>query len=320
MPRQIENSVLFLRAMGFAILAVCGLATTVSAQSCQIPPKLAQLSDTLLGFPEQDGPISVRRASHLSALLSEIDDQYLVVQLRQNGLQSLSMIVADLVNEADRVASDAEISDARRMKRLLYDFNQQALIACADSDGTIFQNIQDEREGGIFSKGEIDWRAVDRILSENRAVSMGVLLGLIGLFVGVLVLVDSTYRLLMAMLYNRKACRIPVVLRLGTDSVSAVATTLGRGGCRIMPDEPVMFDTHLTKLRQSVVVLDFGEQMIEARISAIYEDVSDFRFVHNITLGMQKDLLRQSTISPFYVKKARRGRVTPSASQPEDAV
>ncbi len=282
------------------------LVTEASAQSCQLPSKLSQLSDILITYPDDNGPISVRRAVQLSDMLDGMDDQDLVVQLRENGLQSLSMTVADLMSVAERIAGAAEIRDARRLKSLLRDLNQQALIACADSGNEIFQNIQQEREGGLLSAGKVDWQAVNRLLAKDRALSLGVLVVLIAIVIGVLYLVDSTYRLAMAMLYNRKACRIPVTLRLGTDRLSVVVTTLGRGGCRIVPDEPVMFDTYLAKLRQTSNVFDFDGTLIEAQVSAIYEDVSDFRFLYPIPLRMQKALLEQSTISPFYIKKNRR--------------
>ncbi len=289
-----------------ALVFLWAIAFQAAAQSCQMPPKLAHLSDVLVSYLDSDGPISVQRSVQLGDILDSIDDQHLIAQLRENGLQSLSMAVADLVSEAEKIAATAEIRNTPRLKGMLRDLNQQALIACADSDGKIFQDIQQEREGGILSTGEIDWEAVNRVLAKDRTLSMGIVVVLVGIVIGVLYLFDTVYRMAMAMLYNRKACRIPVTLRLGIDRIPAFVTTLGRGGCRIMPEEPVMFDTHLVKLRQTTTVFDFDGKLIKAQVSAIYEDVSDFRFEYKIPLRLQKELLALSTISPFYVKKNRR--------------
>ncbi|WP_299933554.1 hypothetical protein [uncultured Pelagimonas sp.] len=290
----------------FALVFSWVIVSQVSAQSCQMPSKLSHLSDVLVSYLEFEGPISAQRALQLGQIVDNIDDQHLVVQLRENGLQSLSMVVADLISEAERIATAAEIQDSRRLKGMLHNLNQQALIACADSDGKIFQNIQQERDGGIIEAGKVDWEAVNRVLAKDRSLSMAILVVLVGIVIGVLYLADTSYRLAMAMLYNRKACRIPVTLRLGMDRIPVFVTTLGRGGCRITPEEPVMFDTHLAKLRQTTTVFDFEGKLIEAQVSAIYEDVSDFRFEYRIPLRLQKELLSLSTISPFYVKKNRR--------------
>lgn len=276
---------------------------TATAQSCVVPAPLARLSASLADLPNEAGPISVRRAAQITALLDDIDDQTLVTQLRENGLKSLSRIVADLTNQADRISSNAEVADVRGLNLLLRDLNQQTLVACAQSGDTVFQQFEQVGIDGVSSFQDLDLQTVNRILTENRTVGMGVLVFLVGGVIGVLLLIDSLYRLLMAMMYNRKACRIPATLRLGTETFQATIITLGRGGCRVHPTDPEVFDDHLAQMRQIPTLFDIDGFVIEANISAIYEEVSDFRFRQNIHLRAQKELLRLSTISPYYVKK-----------------
>lgn len=291
-----------MRSVLGAILGVVCFVNTAQAQSCEMPPRLSRLSAFLISLPNVNGPIPVRTASDLAAQLDELDDQTLVELLRKHGVQSLAITLADIIAEADRIAASATMTDHRRLKRLLYDLNQQSMIACNDSNGLIYQKIQDERAGGTLFSDGVNWEEIDNVLANNPPLALALLASLIGAVVGLLYLIDSSYRLAMALMYNRKACRISAILCLGTDAVPVTITTLGRGGCRILPNEPVMYDQYLGKIRQSGGVFEIGEFMIQANVSAIYKDVSDFRFPFRITLKTQKGLLAQSTISPFYIK------------------
>ncbi|PYG31599.1 hypothetical protein [Pelagimonas varians] len=273
------------------------------AQSCELPSQLSRLVDSLAALPDDEGSISVRTAAQIASLLENIDDQSLVADLRENGLVSLSRLVGDVTNEADRIATSVEVSDARRLNLILRDLNQQTLIACAHAGDAVFEQFEQDSYDGFSSIADLDWQAVNGLLTESKTVGMGVLVTLVGGVVGVLYLIDSGYRMVMALMYNRKACRIPVTLRLGTQTFQATIVTLGRGGCRVHPTDLDEFDDHLAQMRQVPTLFDIDGFVIEANISAIYEDVSDFRFRQNIHLRAQKTLLKLSTISPYYVKK-----------------
>lgn len=292
-----------IRSLAAAAVLVVMALNQALAQSCELPSQLSRLVESLAALPGEEGSISVRKAAQISTLLGNIDDQSLVADLRENGLKSLSRIVGDVTNEADRIATSVEVADARRLNLILRDLNQQALIACAHEGDAVFEQFEQDSYDGFPSFDNLDWHSVNNLLTESKTVGMGVLVTLVGGVVGVLYLIDSGYRMVMALMYNRKACRIPVTLRLGTQTFQATIVTLGRGGCRIHPTDLDEFDTHLAQMRQVPTLFDIDGFVIEANISAIYEDMSDFRFRQNIHLRAQKALLKLSTISPYYVKK-----------------
>lgn len=276
------------------------------AQSCQVPPEMMALARTLATLPADAGEVPTYLAERLSAQMSGLSESSVLRALRDNGLDSVSSLAVDLMAEAERIGRGGDHNPAR-IRGMLSAFEQQSTLACIDSGTSIFQSIQQGRNGGIAAGRGFDWSEIEKRAEEDKLFAAGAVVAAMSIFIGVLMLIDISYRWTMALLYNRKACRIPADLSVGPHVIGGLVITLGKGGCRFHPLDMVTFDAALAELRSGAARISIGGTDMAARCSGIYDTVVDFRFDHPLTLKQQRALLEHSAISPYYIRKSRDG-------------
>lgn len=210
--------------------------------------------------------------------------------------------------EAGAIAGGERQRRPHSLERLLTGLEEQARIACQISQTSLYQKHQQPRQGGLMDdEGEVDWEEVNRKLQEETMLSAGALVAALVIMVSTLCIADVTLRWMMALIWNRKACRIPASLHLMGRKVCGQVMTLGRGGCRFQPMEMRDFNLISDALEAGTPTLHLVDKAMTVRASAFYEEVMDFRFEVPLTLRIQRALLEHSTISPYYVRKSRGG-------------
>lgn len=303
---------LMFRGMRSAVLAVwlavvAGLLPmAATAQTCQVPPDLMGVARTLAALPMDLSDVPSAMSDRLAQQMLSISEAQILNSLKESGLQSISPVAVDVLAEAERLAGGATFQPAR-VSALLRRLDEQSSLACIDSGKSIFQNGQQGRTGGFFVEKGFSWSEVSKRAEEEKLFAAGaVVFAMVG-FISVLVLIDSGFRWIMALLYNRKACRIPADLKVGKKVIEGLVVTLGRGGCRFHPIDTMAFDAALADIRGTVALLLIEDEDFEVRCSGIYDTVTDFRFERSITIKHQRALLVHSTISPYYIRKSRDG-------------
>lgn len=283
-----------------------GLPMAAIAQTCQVPPDLLSVARTLATLPVDVTELPPAMTERLAGQMQSVSERRIVNGLNESGLNSIGPIAVDVLAEAERLANGAAYNSAR-LSALLSDLDQQSTLACVDSGKSIFQRSQQGREGGFFVEKGFSWSEVSKRAEEEKLFAAGaVVVAMIG-FISVLVLIDTGYRWIMALLYNRKACRIPATLKVIDRKIDGLVVTLGKGGCRFHPLNMVAFDEALADLRGRDSTIEIEEFNLTVRCSSIHETVVDFRFERPITIKIQRELLAYSTISPFYIRKSRDG-------------
>ncbi|CUH77151.1 hypothetical protein [Tropicibacter naphthalenivorans] len=283
-----------------------GFAVPVAAQNCQLPPELARLTRVLMPLSQSLGYLTDAQRARISDALSGLSEDDVIADLTENGLQSTSSTVLDILATADIAASDGVMRNPRRLANLLSDLDVQATLACQQADMTFFQKIQSGRLGGFLPGSPSDGLSEPRSQREQM-VTAGNLIMVLAVLIGSFVGVDVLSRWILALVYNRKACRISAELRVGSTVLKGRVITLGKGGFRFYAAKPAAFDEQLPRMRSGKVRLQIGQHDVLAQIATIHEKVTDFRFAQPISLRTQKQMLRLSSISPFYVKKSGDG-------------
>ncbi|SMX35755.1 hypothetical protein [Maliponia aquimaris] len=291
-----------------AVMCVVCLAAPrgVQAQSCQVPADLMSLARTLAALPSEGADVPAVMTDRLAAQMAGLSEARVVRTLHDNGLDSVSTIAVDLMAEAERIGSGGSYNPAR-IRAMLSEFDQQSTLACVETGSAIFQQIQQGRTGGFLSGSGFNWSEVERRAEEDKLFAAGAVVAVMTVFIAVLMLIDTGYRWAMALLYNRKACRIPACLHVGSRRIDGLVLTLGKGGCRFHPLNVVAFDEALSDLRGGEARIEVEDTALSVRCSGIYDTVTDFRFDRPLTLKQQRALLEHSTISPYYIRKSRDG-------------
>jgi hypothetical protein len=279
-----------------------------AAQACQVPPALMSVARTLAALPKDPGNLSPGFAGRLESQMSSLSEVAILRALADGGLDSLASTAVELMAEAERLSTSGASYSPNRVSDLLSAFERQSTLACADSGKSIFQSSQKGRSGGALQdEGPFSWSAIEKRAEEEKLFAAGAVVAAVAGFISVLVLLDAGFRWIMALLYNRRACRITAELRVRDHVIEGLVITLGRGGCRYHPLNMVIFDEALSDLHGGTSMLVIEGKEIQARCSGIYETVTDFRFEKPLTLKQQRALLEHSTISPYYIRRSRDG-------------
>ncbi len=285
-------------------------------QSCTVPEDIRRLTIRLTSVA-QTGLAAPRDRQRLSESLAPLSEQTVLRALQDEGLDQLVPSALALLGEAHRIADGGGPDRLPHLRRQLAEFERVAALPCNADGFALFQRIQELRQGGWrFTDDDGDGSGVAVDLRQDTQVRPTSLIGLLALVILGLYALDFAYRWIMALIYNRKMCRIPAALVCGKQTVSGLVLTLGRGGCRFQPDDMFAFDLMLANLRNARSVLAIHDADLPARVSTIHDDYADFRFEERLPLKRQRDLLARSTISPFYAKKAR-ARSMPPAPETE---
>lgn len=297
------------RASVLAVWSAVGVAflpLTASAQACQVPPELLAVARTLAALPADASDLPPAMTDRLAQQMLSISEAGILSALNESGLNSISPVAVDVLAEAERLANGATFQPAR-LSGLLRQLDEQSTLACVDTGKSIFQSEQQGRSGGFFTEKGVSWSEVSKRAEEEKLFAAGaVVIAMVG-FISMLVLIDIGFRWIMALLYNRKACRIPADLKVGDHVIEGLVITLGRGGCRFHPIDTMAFDAALSDMRGAVAEILIEDQELEVKCSGIYDTVTDFRFERPITVKHQRALLVHSTISPYYIRKSRDG-------------
>jgi hypothetical protein len=297
------------RAVLAAALLLCLLLPSLAAaQSCRVPSQLMTLARGLAALPPQETRMSEVQAARLSAQLRGLSEAALLSDLAENGLDSLAGLAIDVLSEAERLSTAGAVYDPAQMRALLRELDLEATLICASLENGAFQEQQQERAGGLFTEHGVNWQEIERALEQEKATSLVAVVVLVGLIIGTLYTLDTGIRWLFALVYNRKVCRIPAELMVQGQSVTGLVVTLGRGGFRFHPLNTVAFDQVLDTLDCMPAKIDVdGATVLACRMTVLRQTVADFRFDTPLTLRQHRALLQLSTISPFYVRKARDG-------------
>ncbi len=289
------------------MLAVSALVVRASAGACQIPSELLQLARHIA--PGTSGkPLSASEAQRLSEVLDGVSERAMVRTLEENGLVSLVPTMLALVTEANKLATGSGEVKGWYVARLLRNLESESVIACQEATGTGYQPDQQAREGGVLNRDKekpLDWGKIEKTLEQNRPLSLGLLVGSVLAVVGSLFAIDFLVRWIMALVYNRKACRIPASLKRGKVDVHGAVITLGRGGFRFQPDRALDLDLMLEDQDETRVSLLVDDMDMTAVLSRNHGEVADFRFETHLGLAAQKAMLRLSKISPYPIRKSR---------------
>ncbi len=277
-----------------------------AAQSCQVPPDLMAVARTLAALPMDVDELPTAMSDRLGQQMLSISEARILNALRDGRMNSIAPVAVDVLAEAERLASGANYQPAR-LSALLRRLDEQRTLACQDNGKSIYQNGQQGRDGGFFDEKGLNWAEVGKRAEEEKLFAAGAVVVAMAGFISLLVLVDTGYRWMMALLYNRKACRVPADIRVGTWVIEGLVITLGKGGCRFHPLNTLAFDEALMDLRGSLSTLVVEEFEFSVVCGSIHETVVDFRFEKPITIKTQREILEFSTISPFYIRKARDG-------------
>ncbi|MBY6161613.1 hypothetical protein KUV73_12055 [Mameliella alba] len=281
-------------------------AAPVAAQSCQVPPDLMGVARTLAALPRDATVLPPAMVNRLAAQMETVSETAIIRALSGAGIDSVVPIAVDLLAEAERLANGVDYNPAR-LASLLRDLDQQSTLACVDSGKSVFQRLQSGRDGGFFVEKGSSWSELEKRAQEDKLFAAGaVVIAMVG-FISVLVLIDTGYRWIMALLYNRKACRIPADLWINDRVLDGLIVTLGKGGCRFHPLNAPAFDEVLSDLRGGQARIQVEELELGVACSSIHETVVDFRFDKPLTIKAQREILEYSTISPYYIRKTRDG-------------
>ncbi|MBY6119226.1 hypothetical protein [Mameliella alba] len=289
------------------VLSLLASASAVVAQGCQVPGELMGVARTLAVLPADRSDLPPAMTARLGAQLDSLSEARILDALTDSGMDSVAPVAINVLAEAERLANGGQYNPAR-LSALLRDLDQQTTLACVTSGTSIFQRMQSGRDGGVFSKASGAWSEIERRAQEEKLFAAGAVVVLMVGFISLLVLIDTGYRWIMALLYNRKACRIAADLEVGGKLVEGLVITLGKGGCRFHPLSAKAFDAVLPQLRGSGPVrLRIEGEELQVQGSGIHELYTDFLFLRPITLKQQRDLLEHSSISPYHIRKARDG-------------
>ncbi len=224
--------------------------------------------------------------------------------LSEAGQRELQPLALDLLAQGQQLAAEGFVQRPATVQALLSQMDSALIAVCERQQAdTAWMNVAGWLTGD--EDGDGGWLSG---LVNSRSAQAGMLMGALGSFIILLYLTDFAYRQAMALFYNRKMCLIPASIEAGKATVSGHVVTLGRGGFRFEPAAQAGDDA----LRQSVAALhatlDIGGLQFAARPSALTDTYADFRLDEPLSLSNQKMLLSASVISPFYVRKSRRGQ------------
>lgn len=312
-----------LTATWHRLVAVLGLALCVMASSgaraepCQAPGDLVGLVRLMSVLPPNGGAISPAFADRLSTRIGTLSEVSILRALEEHRMQVLSGIALEIMSEAARLSHPGAEFDGRHVRLMLREFDQQATLACQQAENAMTSTP--EELAGVFTEGRVDWDEVDRLLRDNKVVSGGAVVGLLILVIGLLFGADMVVRWAWALVYNRRACRVPATMDVNGTAVPGLVLTLGRGGFRFHPYD--MADLTLAE-GASVVLHVEAAVPLQAELSRLHEAVADFRLTDALSVKGQNDILAQSTISPYFIRKSRDGGeaevitlVVPAASE-----
>ncbi len=290
------------------LLVVWLTALPAFAQSCQVPGPLLSLARSLAAVSNSTQPVTPAQASRIASQMDRLSERRMLRDLEEAGLQSLAGLALDLMAEGERLSSSGTGFDARRLNDMLSEFDTQATISCDSIEEGIFQKIQQERLGGIFTEKGVKWQEVEKAIEEEKVASLALLFSAVAIVIGTLYLIDSTIRWVMALVYNRKVCRIPADLKVRGHRIEGLVVTLGRGGFRFHALDHVAFDAALDTLSAVPAEVHIEDaDPLSCTLSRTHEVEADFRLETPIRIRKQRALLLMSTISPFYVPRSRDG-------------
>lgn len=317
----------FPRLMFSAILGcVIGLGSgsAVSAQQgqCALPQDVFALATGLAMLPD-NGRISTSQAQTIARRLGQVNENQVLSELRSTGLESVSPVVIDMLAEAQRISTNSTLRGNGSLRDILYRLEHQVAIACMPGTSTVFQNFQKSDVASVFRADEVDWDEIERILQENKTVSASALLVALAGFIVALYLFDLGFRWIMALVYNRKICRIAARLEVDGRLLRGHIVTLGRGGCRFYARDAILFeDVHIALLRDGGTLTCGEEDEYEIDVIGrnIHELAADVAFDDQLSLRQQRDMLKLSSVTPYTVSKSRGGGhdVTDAVAQGDD--
>lgn len=314
---QIGRPCLAALVAGGVLLGMSGPAQADT--SCGPPPALAGLAETFALLPRDVYEVPPVAADRLAKAMQGLSEGRILRELQDSRMEVLDGIALELMAEGMRLSTPGAPYDARHLRSMVREFDTQSGLACQQAEegrkGPLPDNL-----AGIYTEGRVDWNEIDRLLRESKTVSGGAVLFVMLFVIGLLFAADMTVRWIWTLVYNRRACRVPVVLELGGQPLPGLLLTLGRGGFRFHPRDP------LPEVPQpgTTAVLDVpGVARLTANLSRFHETMGDFRLEHPLPPRNQDEILALSTISPYYIRKSRRGSesavaglVTPAETTP----
>lgn len=285
------------------LAALVATAAPVLAQTCTPPAELRALRAALLPAG-QGGSLDPPDQDRLARSLSALNERRLVDELRDADLEALAPVALSLAAQARRIAESGRTARPAALRADLAEYDRIAALPCGQGTWSVGQMFQTARAGkGSAEDGATD---VPPELTRNENVRPAWLLGALAFLILALYALDLGYRWVMALIYNRKSCRIPAQLMCGETEIPGRIVTLGRGGCRFQPDDMQVFDEEIATLRQGETRIVCAEQTLDLQLGTIHDSCADFRFATTIPLAQQRDLLKCSFVSPQYAKRARR--------------
>lgn len=295
------------RGMLCGVIIVSMAAGPVWAGPCDVPPVLLRLTRVLAPIAGGED-LSPGQVVALTELLKDLSERRLVRELEENGLESLTPTALAIVTDAQRLSLGERDVKAWHLRKVLRELEEESVIACREATGTDYQAAQQERKGGFVEKKvdeKVDWSKVEKTLETSPSLSLGLLIGAVVATVGLLFGLDFTVRWTMAVVYNRKACRIPATLSVKHGEVTGAVVTLGRGGFRFQPDMATDLDLKLGDQDAPLAALQVEDLVLPATLSANHGEVADFRFDEHLSVRTQRTMLRLSKISPYTIRKSR---------------
>lgn len=318
----------FLAAIGLgaALALAIGPVPMASAQqaNCALPQEIHALATGLAMLPE-NGRVTPSQAQTIDRRLRNINENSILQELQRSGLETVSPVVVDLLAEAQRIASNSTLRNNGSLRETLYRLEQQVAMACLPGAQTMYQRVQQTAVSDVFRGEEVDWEEIERILQENKTVSASALLVALAGFIVVLYIFDVTFRWIMALVYNRKICRIPAEISVDGRIMRGHVVTLGRGGCRFYVRDTAIFeDVHVALLRDGATLVagEAAEFRLEVLGRNIHDLAVDLAFDENLTLRQQREILKLSSVTPYHVTKSRDGghEITDALGQEDDAI
>lgn len=267
-----------------------------------MPTDLLGLVRVISALPAAENTVSPAMAARIASEMRGIGEVAMLRALEEVRMQALNGIALEIMATADALSVAGTRYDPRHMRLMMREFDSQSSLICQTAKNALTSTP--ETLAGVYTEGRVNWDEVDRILRESKVVSGAAVLIVMIAVIAVLFLIDGLVRWIWALVYNRRACRVPATLEVGDMAIPGLVLTLGRGGFRFHPEDM----SALTVAEGTPVVLDVqNAPRIAAILSRKHEVMADFRNDNALSIKVQNLILAMSTVSPYYIRKSRGG-------------
>ena len=269
-------------------MAVVTLLFAAPARACDLPPAVTRVLDemTVLIARGADAP-----GPDLADLVGMLDAVEIEAAMTRGGLDPLIMPVSELLSAANRLVSRGRIGNTDALSADLDALDRDLALLCArrlgaDPGGrtlfqpTVYMHPLQASVPGLQ-------RVRDSPPLQAAALISGMLAG-----IGLLYLVRLAMQVLLAVVYNRRMCRIPAALEVGGARFDGLVITLGRGGFRFVPLDPGEHMRIADAVERHQPRLCVGDRRWRAQLSLLMRGAADFRFAERrLRLSEQRALL-----------------------------